>query len=450
MSMLSACGGGGGDSPRTYAIGANVSGLVGSRLALSSNGVAVSVAPGLNGRMPRLFADLPNGASYDVTVATQPTTPSQSCVVTNGKGTIAGADVDISVTCTTTPARFLLTQNKLGAAKLCIQASTLDGASGTVTASGSPLCDAVQGPGWLGYPWGSMAADPQGKFLYIGIPLSRIGCLCGFNIDRGNGAMTSVQLLTVYHMHDVAMHPSGQFLFATSGDVGPGGDVATYTVDSTSGALKYSSEFRFEVEPFDVNVDPLGKFVYVSYADYTDPSSSKLLIAALAVDPTTGALSQRAQPVAVSAGYGVTTHPSGRLLYVSTATYTSSNIAAFNVDPATGALTAISSSPVVASDGLAVIDPAGNYMYVVSYGSNSISAYGIDRSSGQLAPINGSPFPTGPHPSSVVIEPQGNFVYVSNDLGVSAYEIDSANGALTPVSGSPFPLAFGGRIDFSY
>src|SRR6266850_5272447 len=111
--VLNGCGGG--DSAPTYAIGGTISGLVGSRLALRNNGATVSIAPGRNGQVPDFFSDLPDGASYDVTVATQPTTPSQTCVVTNGKGTIANADVvDLSVTCTTAPARFLLGQGTMG------------------------------------------------------------------------------------------------------------------------------------------------------------------------------------------------------------------------------------------------------------------------------------------------------------------------------------------------
>ena len=43
-----------------------------------------------------------NGADYAVTVQTQPTNPSQTCTVSNGSGTLAGANVtNVSVTCTT-------------------------------------------------------------------------------------------------------------------------------------------------------------------------------------------------------------------------------------------------------------------------------------------------------------------------------------------------------------
>src|SRR5579862_4135737 len=97
--ILNGCGGGSCDhcSPASYTIGAGINGLVGSRLALSNNGVTVTIAPGATGQVAALFSGLANGASYGVTVATQPTSPSQSCVVTNGQGTIAGSNVEISV-----------------------------------------------------------------------------------------------------------------------------------------------------------------------------------------------------------------------------------------------------------------------------------------------------------------------------------------------------------------
>jgi hypothetical protein len=45
---------------------------------------------------------LASGAAYTASVLTQPTTPSQTCIVTNGSGTVGSANVvGISVSCTT-------------------------------------------------------------------------------------------------------------------------------------------------------------------------------------------------------------------------------------------------------------------------------------------------------------------------------------------------------------
>jgi len=102
---LLACGGGGGGSPSpppasTYTVGATVSGLSGSGLALSNNGSdTLSVAA--NGAVT--FAkSLAAGSGYSVSVVTQPSAPSQTCTVTNPNGTVGSVNVtSVSVTCTT-------------------------------------------------------------------------------------------------------------------------------------------------------------------------------------------------------------------------------------------------------------------------------------------------------------------------------------------------------------
>jgi len=86
----------------TYTIGGTVSGLAtGNTVVLENNGV-VAVTVSANGAF-QFAAAVPDGSAYDVTVLTQPTTPNQACAVTNGTGTISGADVtDITITCITT------------------------------------------------------------------------------------------------------------------------------------------------------------------------------------------------------------------------------------------------------------------------------------------------------------------------------------------------------------
>jgi hypothetical protein len=82
----------------TYSLGGTVSGLSGTGLVISNNGVNLAVASGGG----FTFAQpVTAGAAYNVTVATQPTTPAQVCTVTNGSG-VANANVsNVSVTCVT-------------------------------------------------------------------------------------------------------------------------------------------------------------------------------------------------------------------------------------------------------------------------------------------------------------------------------------------------------------
>src|SRR5664279_853945 len=101
MVFLAACGGGGGaPAPTaTFTVGGVVNGLSGSGLALQDNaGTPLAVVS--SGAFT--FADaLRSGAGYSVTVATQPASPAQDCVVTNGSGIVAGANVtNVTVSCT--------------------------------------------------------------------------------------------------------------------------------------------------------------------------------------------------------------------------------------------------------------------------------------------------------------------------------------------------------------
>jgi hypothetical protein len=82
----------------TYTIGGTVSGLTGAGLVLQDNG-GNNLTVSANG--PFTFSNsVAGGATYSVTVSTQPT--GQRCAVTNGNGTASANVSNVQVTCTTT------------------------------------------------------------------------------------------------------------------------------------------------------------------------------------------------------------------------------------------------------------------------------------------------------------------------------------------------------------
>lgn len=84
----------------TYTIGGNVSGLSGTGLVLQNNG-GNNLAIAGNGAFT-FTTPVASGATYNVTVLTQPSGPTQTCNVTAGGGTVAGANItNVQVTCTT-------------------------------------------------------------------------------------------------------------------------------------------------------------------------------------------------------------------------------------------------------------------------------------------------------------------------------------------------------------
>lgn len=81
-----------------FHVGGSVIGLSGSGLVLSLNG-GETLSPTVNGGFA-FTTTLATGESYAVTVANQPQSPAQTCVVANGSGTIGGADVgNVVVNC---------------------------------------------------------------------------------------------------------------------------------------------------------------------------------------------------------------------------------------------------------------------------------------------------------------------------------------------------------------
>lgn len=82
-----------------YQVRANVSGLAGDAVGLSLNGAPVQTVT-TNGAFT--FPDwLEVGSTYSVTVVNQPNSPMQTCEASPASGTVASADVEVAITCTT-------------------------------------------------------------------------------------------------------------------------------------------------------------------------------------------------------------------------------------------------------------------------------------------------------------------------------------------------------------
>jgi hypothetical protein len=105
VSLFStACGGGGSSKtvpPTKYTIGGTVSGLAGTGLVLQNdNGDSLTVSASASAfTFP---TSVNSGSSYKVSVMTQPSDPTQSCVVNSASGMAMGDVTTVSVACATT------------------------------------------------------------------------------------------------------------------------------------------------------------------------------------------------------------------------------------------------------------------------------------------------------------------------------------------------------------
>lgn len=94
--VLAACGGGDG-SHATYTLGGSITGLTSGGLALSNAGSTVT--PVANSNSFTFATSLDSASAYSIAIQTQPA--GQTCVVSNGSGIVASANItNVAVTCT--------------------------------------------------------------------------------------------------------------------------------------------------------------------------------------------------------------------------------------------------------------------------------------------------------------------------------------------------------------
>src|SRR5580692_141143 len=173
-------------------------------------------------------------------------------------------------------------------------------------------------------------------------------------------------------------------------------------------------------------------FVYA-----TLPAANELAV--YREDPYSGTLTELAgTPYTVGDGaHSVVIHPSGKFLYVANPGQNENDISLFDI-LSNGYLNEIPPRTNVAINGngtpgggaqpaLLVMDPAGNYLYVMNTASDNISVFSIDSSTGALTQVPTSPFSlSGLTPLNMVLTPTGNFLYVS----VSGGQIGTNNGSI--------------------
>jgi 6-phosphogluconolactonase len=395
-----------------------LSGLVGSELTLQNNGSQTFFdGPASNGSAV-VFGVVNFNTTYNLTVQTQPTNPSQTCVVANGTGTAGTADVtNITVTCTTNPPRFAYVANR---GSNNVSAYSVDATTGALTAiAGSPIS--------AGNVPVAIAVDPTGSYAYVANQMD--ATISAFTINRTSGMLSAVNgspFATGSAPSSVAVDSVSATLYVTNSGAN---SVSAYAITPVSGVLTpiTGSPFTTGTSPAAVTVNPLGFGVYV--ANQADGTVSEFSTNAGALTPATGS------PFAVGMDpRALSSDPSGQYLYI--ANGTSNTLSAFSGSSAvTGSPYATGSTPISVA-----VDPLDNYVYVANQGSNNISAFALNAATGALTVVSGSPFVAGTQPSSVAVDPTGMFAYVVNAGAdsVSVYAIKATNGALTPIAGSPF------------
>jgi 6-phosphogluconolactonase (cycloisomerase 2 family) len=418
----------------SYTVGGSVSGLTGSGLVLQTNGannLPVS-APG-----SYVFATLPSGAAYTVTVLTQPTSPLQHCTVANGTGTVAMFNVtNVTVTCRN-EGRFAFVAD---ATLDTLSAFTINPISGLLTPVNSLP---------TGNTPNAVAVTPDGQFVYtanqdapsVATPGANPG-ISIFSVNPTSGALivagTQATAAGTFPQA-ITIDPSGQFALVADG---ANATVLVFSINPANGALTpvgspVAAASNVGGNPSSIAVDPSDKFVYV-----TDQYEAQVF--SFTFNAATGALTPLGSSPTPSGNtpVWVSIDPTGQFLYVSN--QGDSTASGWTINGA-GALTATAGSPYAAefatggNPEVVAIDPTDQFLYVTDVVESTVVGFNIAPTTGVLSPMAGSPFTVGGGPWGEAIDPSGQFLYTTNsyDGTISMFTINATTGALTPVPGSP-------------
>lgn len=280
----------------------------------------------------------------------------------------------------------------------------------------------------------SLATLPTGKFVAIGFS------------DRVHVYQISSQIgpggfsLPVSGAGKVVVHPTGQFVFATSAN----DTLHAFEVEQIANGFLVTAD-ALQVPARDLALDPSGRFLYaVDSSGVTtieiDRASGQLLMAQPSTGPS-GLVSIRVAS------------PSERFLYSAIKESPSVAIAS-RLDATTGAAAVVSRQDLDLSR--AAVDPSNRF--VIAAAANTLTTLRIDAVTGELEPATALAA-ARPY-RALTFDPAGRFFYATcpsatNCLGttIHRFTVDGATGAVTLTGGSnpfgaPAASAAGSRIVF--
>jgi 6-phosphogluconolactonase (cycloisomerase 2 family) len=357
-------------------------------------------------------------------------------------GGVAKSDVTITVTGETPPAGFVYTVNS----DYSTQDTTNDVVGFTIVAADGSLAATGQGPVQANVDPIAVASDSGGYRLYVGDFVS--GDVFPYFIDRSNGYIFPVPgapFPVDRSVTAVAVHPSGNLIFATRDEEAAGDGIAVFDLQS-DGSLRAApgSPYSTQIGPQALVVDPGGKYLYVAdYSGYIDAFS--INASASTLTPLPGS------PYRLTANCGGSAQMnpndmlelSGQYLY--TADLWGDAISGFSIGD--GTLSEISGSPYCLNfpSSLAV-DGTGKFLYARTPDNNGtmhIAIYSIG-SKGELTFIKqaGPSWNQGICDAPMRTDAGGNYLYTGicggSYNGLLGFSINHATGDLTELPTSPY------------
>ncbi len=245
----------------------------------------------------------------------------------------------------------------------------------------------------------SLTFHPSGRYVYAAARFSGVGA---YSFDVKTGAISPLPgspYPAGERTRGISIHPSGRYLYASNGY---SNSVTAYRVNQKNGQLT-----RLPGSPF--SVGDMGEIDYRAFGMEDVPAG------------------------AGGIPYDVTVDPQGRFVFV--ANWAAASISTFQINPETGGLTMVEGSPFFTGFNpyRLAVDPAGRFLYVTQFSSSEVAVHAIEGDTGKLSIIDGSPFSTGGlGPVAVNFSSDGEQLYVPNyeSNDISLFDVNKASGAL--------------------
>jgi 6-phosphogluconolactonase len=396
---------GGTTAPATFTLSGSITGLAAGATGLViQDGVGDSLPvvspPTSSGPLHFVFPRaLTPGTSFSVTVQAQPGTPAQFCRVSAGSGVMTFANVtNVAIKCATT-GKYLFVVNPFdNAGNGDLAAFTINATTGALTAAaGSPYVTPELG-------LHDIAVDPSGQYLYV----TNLGSASVSTFGVGAGAVLTPDLVltptgdATNEAESITIDPAGPYLYVGSNIHTPTGLGAIEAFTLPGNGVLTPAQGTLAASTFDAPnaVSALaadGASTLLFGLDFDDGALLDYQVLA------GGALQQSGtSPSGFYAGSGANNLPAGiavlplatpsaataGFLYVTDSG--ASTLTLYRYDK-TGLLKLTATYTTNAGVGLAptgvTIDPTASYLYVSNSGSGTVSAFSLNRTTGTLSPI---------------------------------------------------------------
>jgi 6-phosphogluconolactonase len=238
---------------------------------------------------------------------------------------------------------------------------------------------------------------------------------------------TSVALALLFVFGVTSMSAAKTFVYVSNAQ---DGNIDAYTMDTGTGALTPIGKTEAAKLVMPMTVSPSKKYLYAVIR------SQPTRVLTYAIDPATGALTQKASaPLPDSMPYVSTDH-TGRYLF--TASYGGDKLAVSPIGE--NGLVEAEATQVIATgrNAHAILpDRSNKFVYATTLGANQVLQFIFDSKTGKLTanePASVSPEP-GHGPRHMAFSPDNKNLYVLNELSghVTQYAVDGGKGTLTLV-----------------